>query len=49
MDKMFSEEGYEWTWGIIREYPNYNMLIWQVAVMLDARRMTDKCKNNIKD
>lgn len=49
MDKMFSEEGYEktyeWVLGLIKEYPNCNMLIWQVAVMLDARRITDKCKN----
>ena len=49
MDRMFSEEGfektYEWVLGIIKEYPNCNMLIWQVAVMLDARRITDKCKN----
>lgn len=48
MDKMFSEEGYErtyeWVLEIIKEYPNCNMLIWQVAVMLDARRMTDECK-----
>lgn len=49
MDKMFSEEGYEktyeWVLEIINEYPNCNMLIWQIAVMLDARRMTDECKN----
>lgn len=49
MDKMFSEEGYEktyeWVLGIIKEYPNCNMLIWQAAVMLDARRITDKCEN----
>ena len=47
MDKMFSEEGYEktyeWALGLIKKYPNCNMLIWQVAVMLDARRITDKC------
>ncbi len=49
MDKMFSEEGYEktykWVLELIKEYPNCNMLIWQVAVMLDARRITDKCNN----
>ena len=49
MDKMFSEEGYEktyeWVLELIKEYPNCNMLIWQAAVMLDARRITDKCKN----
>ena len=49
MDRMFSEEGYEktyeWALRLIKEYPNCNMLIWQVAVMLDARRITDKCMN----
>ena len=49
MDKMFSEEGYEktyeWALRLIKEYPNCNMLIWQAAVMLDARRITDKCNN----
>ena len=46
---MFSEEGYEktyeWALRLIKEYPNCNMLIWQAAVMLDARRITDKCMN----
>ena len=46
MDRMFSEEGYEktyeWALRLIKEYPNCNMLIWQAAVMLDARRITDK-------
>ena len=41
MDKMFSKEGYdktyEWAIRVIKEYPNCNMLIWQVAVILDAR------------
>ena len=49
MDRMFSEEGYEktyeWAMRLIKEYPNCNMLIWQTAVMLDARRITDKCTN----
>ena len=49
MDRMFSEEGYEktyeWVLELIKEYPNCNMLIWQAAVMLDARRITDKCEN----
>ena len=52
MDRMFSEEGYEktyeWALRIIKEYPNCNMLIWQTAVMLDARRITDKCTNQEK-
>ena len=49
---MFSEEGYEktyeWALRLIKEYPNCNMLIWQTAVMLDARRITDKCTNQEK-
>ena len=49
---MFSEEGYEKTYEqalrLIKEYPNCNMLIWQTAVMLDARRITDKCTNQEK-
>ena len=49
MDKMFSEEGYEntyeWVLELIMVYPNCNMLIWQATVMLDTRRITDKCKN----
>ena len=52
MDRMFSEEGYEktyeWALRLIKEYPNCNMLIWQTAVMLDARRITDKCTNQEK-
>ena len=52
MDKMFSEEGYEktyeWVLELIKEYPNCNMLIWQAAVMLDARRITDKYENTEK-
>lgn len=47
MDKMFETEGfdkvYEWALGRIKEYPNCNMLIWQIAVMLDARRLTGAC------
>ena len=55
MDRLFSEDGYEktyeWALRLIKEYPNCNMLIWQTAVMLDARRITDKCTNqeNILD
>ena len=45
MDERFDTEGfestYEWALEKIREYPNCNMLIWQVAVMLDARRIID--------
>ena len=45
MDTMFVSEGvetvYEWAADKIKEYPNCNMLIWQLVVMLDARRLTD--------
>ena len=48
MDKMISEEGYEktyeWALGIVNEYPNCSTLIWQVAVILDARRLTGECE-----
>lgn len=47
MDDMFDSEGfekvYEWASEKIKEYPNCNMLIWQAAVMLDARRLTGAC------
>lgn len=47
MDKMFDTEGfertYEWAFERIKEYPNCNMLIWQVAVILDSRRITGDC------
>lgn len=49
MDDMFEEEGFDKTFGwalaLIKEYPNCNNLIWQVAVVLDARRMTGDCAN----
>lgn len=45
MDKMLDSEGFEkvfeWASEKIKEYPNCNMLIWQVAVMLDVRRMME--------
>lgn len=45
MDQMFDSQEYEtvYAWALekIREYPNCNMLIWQLAVILDARRLTD--------
>lgn len=47
MDKMFETEGfdrtYEWALEKIQNYPNCNMLIWQMAVILDARRITGDC------
>ncbi|MGN0412119.1 MAG: helix-turn-helix domain-containing protein [Lachnospiraceae bacterium] len=49
MDIMFSKEGYEktyeWAVKIVEKYPNCNILIWQVALMLDARRLTGECKD----
>ena len=49
MDKMFSAEGYEktyqWAVNIIKDYPNCNILIWQVAVMLDSRRIIGQCEH----
>lgn len=48
LDKMFETEGfekaYEFAWEKTKEYPNCNMLIWQVAVIVDARRMAGGCK-----
>lgn len=45
MDNMFNTEGfekaYEWATEKVKKYPNCNMLIWQVAMMLDARRLTE--------
>lgn len=35
------EKAYDWAIEKIREYPGCNMLIWQIAVVLDARRFTD--------
>ena len=29
----------------IKEYPNCNLLIWQIAVMLDSRRIIGMCEN----
>ena len=49
MEKMFSEEGYEktyqWAVNTINEYQNCNLLIWQIAVMLDSRRILGECEN----
>lgn len=47
MDQMFEtrkfEEVYAWALERVREYPNCNMLIWRVAVVLDARRQLGPC------
>lgn len=31
--------------SVIKKYPNCNMLIWQIAVMLDSRRIIGECDN----
>lgn len=47
LDNRFASEDFETVYECarekIREYPNCNMLIWQIAVMLDARRLTGDC------
>ncbi len=47
IDGLFNSDGfdkaYERIIEIVRKYPNCNMLIWQLAVMLDARRLTEAC------
>ena len=52
VDKMFDVEEfdtvYEWACKKIKEYPNCNMLIWQIAVVLDVRRLTDDCAETEK-
>lgn len=49
MDDKLEKEGfektYEWAVQITKKYPNCNMLIWQIAVMLDAGRITGACGN----
>ena len=43
MDKMFSEEGfektYQWAVNTIKEYPNCNLLIWQLAVSSNLNKL----------
>lgn len=52
LDRIFNSDGFEKAYQraveIIREYPNCNMLIWQVAVVLDARRLTGGCRDSDK-
>lgn len=52
MDNILSTEGFEkaygWAAEKINEYPNCNGLIWQVAVMLDAKRIMDDCPDSEK-
>ncbi len=42
------EKAYERVLEIVRKYPNCNMLIWQMAVILDARRLTGEVENSEK-
>ena len=39
LEKEGFEKTYEWAVQITKKYPNCNMLIWQIAVMLDAGRI----------
>lgn len=39
------EHAYQFALEKAREYPNCNSLIWQIAVILDARRMTGECED----
>ena len=47
MDRMFEVEEfdtmYEWALKKVKEYPDCNLLIWQIAVILDTRRMLENC------
>ena len=50
IEEIIRKMTYEWALRLIKEYPNCNMLIWQAAVMLDARRITDStmtCRNDL--
>lgn len=52
IDGLFDSDGfdkaYERVIEIVRKYPNCNMLIWQLAVILDARRLTGACADSDK-
>ncbi len=39
------EKAFQWAKGLIEKYPNCKMLIWQLAVILDAQRMFKSMKN----
>ena len=38
-------EVFRWAESILHEYPNCNQLIWQVALVLDVRRLAKKVEN----
>lgn len=42
------EKAYDRALEVAREYPNCNILIWQMAVILDARRMTEEVHESEK-
>ncbi len=52
VNDLCDSEGFEKAYGraleIVREYPNCNMLIWQIAVILDARRLAEKVEDSEK-
>lgn len=52
IDGLFDSDGfdkaYERVIEVVRKYPNCNMLIWQLAVILDARRLTGACADSDK-
>lgn len=39
------EKAYLYALEKVQEYPSCNRLIWQVAVMLDARRLEGACED----
>lgn len=47
LNQLLDTDGFEKAYAraaeIVKAYPNCNMLIWQVAVTLDARRLTGAC------
>lgn len=42
------EEAFQWARGIMETYPNCEQLIWQMAVIFDARRLTDDVSDKEK-
>ncbi|MDE5864658.1 MAG: helix-turn-helix domain-containing protein [Lachnospiraceae bacterium] len=45
LDDESYDDVFRYVSGIIQEYPNCHQLIWQMAVVLDARCMTDEAVN----
>lgn len=40
------DEAFQWSKKIIEQYPNCKDLIWQIAVLLDAKRLTEEVPNS---